>query len=88
MIIVLITLKVVVVEEEVLSLSCIHQFRDPMDCRPSRLLCPWDFSGKNTGVGCHTPPEDLPDPEIQSESPALQVDSLLLSHQGSHSNGN
>ena len=26
---------------------------DPMDCSPPRLLCPWDFSGKNTGVGCH-----------------------------------
>ena len=23
----------------------------PME--PSRLLCPWDFPGKNTGVGCH-----------------------------------
>ena len=22
--------------------------------QPTRLLCPWDFSGKNTGVGCHT----------------------------------
>ena len=22
----------------------------PMDCK---LLCPWDSSGKNTGVGCH-----------------------------------
>ena len=21
--------------------------------RPSRLFCPWDFPGKNTGVGCH-----------------------------------
>ena len=20
---------------------------------PIRLLCPWDFPGKNTGVGCH-----------------------------------
>ena len=20
---------------------------------PTRLLCPWDSSGKNTGVGCH-----------------------------------
>ena len=25
---------------------------DPID--PSRLLCPWDFPGKNTGVGCHS----------------------------------
>ena len=24
-----------------------------MDCSPSRLLCPWHFPGKNTGVGCH-----------------------------------
>ena len=27
-------------------------------------------------------PEDLPDPGIEPGSPALQVDSLLLSHQG------
>ena len=27
--------------------------RDPMDCSPAKLLCLWDFSGKNTGVGCH-----------------------------------
>ena len=24
----------------------------PVDCSP-RLLCPWDFPGKNTGVSCH-----------------------------------
>ena len=22
---------------------------------PTRLLCPWNFPGKNTGVGCHVP---------------------------------
>ena len=27
---------------------------DPMDCKPTRLLCPWDFPGKSTGVGCHS----------------------------------
>ena len=26
---------------------------DSIDCRPPRLLCPWDSSGKNTEVGCH-----------------------------------
>ena len=26
---------------------------DPMDCSPPKLLCPWDFPVKNTGVGCH-----------------------------------
>ena len=25
----------------------------PHRLQPARLLCPWDFPGKNTGVGCH-----------------------------------
>ena len=25
----------------------------PHGLEPARLLCPWDFPGKNTGVGCH-----------------------------------
>ena len=25
----------------------------PEDCSPTRLLCPWDFPGKNSGMGCH-----------------------------------
>ena len=25
----------------------------PHGLYPDRLLCPWDFPGKNTGVGCH-----------------------------------
>ena len=25
----------------------------PCRLQPSRLLCPWDFPGKNTSVGCH-----------------------------------
>ena len=25
-----------------------------MDCSPSRLLCPWNSPGKNTGVGSHS----------------------------------
>ena len=36
-------------------LSRVRLFRDPMDCSPHKLLCLWDFSGKNTGVGCHFP---------------------------------
>jgi len=51
---------------------------------PSRLLCQWDFPGKNTGVALpFPPPGNLPEPGIEPESPAWQVDSLLLSHQGS-----
>jgi len=48
-----------------------------------------DSPGKEywSGLPC-PPPEDLPDPGIKSASPvspALQADSLLLSHQGSPS---
>ena len=25
----------------------------PHRLQPTRLLCPWDFPGKNTGLGCH-----------------------------------
>ena len=25
----------------------------PYRLQPTRLLCPWDSPGKNTGVGCH-----------------------------------
>ena len=25
----------------------------PHGLLPTRLLCPWNFPGKNTGVGCH-----------------------------------
>ena len=30
--------------------SCLTQC-DPVE--PARLLCPWNFPGKNTGEGCH-----------------------------------
>ena len=38
-----------------------------------RLVCPWDFPGKNTGVGCQPfpSPGDFPDPGIEPRSPAL-----------------
>ena len=32
--------------------SCLT-LSDPMGYSPTRLLCPWDFPGKSTGVGCH-----------------------------------
>ena len=32
--------------------SCSDSLR-PHGLQPARLLCPWDFPSKNTGVGCH-----------------------------------
>ena len=48
---------------------------------PARLLCPWDFPGKNTGGIAIPSPEDRPKPEpglnpVKPGSPALQADSL------------
>ena len=35
------------------SLSVVSNSLQPHRLQPTRLLCPWDFSGKNTEVGCH-----------------------------------
>ena len=48
---------------------------NPMDCKPTRLLCPWNFPGKNTELPFLSPGA-LPIPWIEPESPALQADSL------------
>src|SRR5574340_839742 len=36
-----------------MSLQLCPSLSSPMDCSPTRLLCPWGSPGKNTGVGCH-----------------------------------
>ena len=35
------------------SCSVVSDPQRPHGLQPSRLLCPWDFLGKSTGVGCH-----------------------------------
>ena len=37
----------------VLSHSVMPDSLPPHGLQPSRLLCPWDLPGKNTGMGCH-----------------------------------
>ena len=50
----------------------------PYGLQPTRLLCPWNSPGKNTGVGLPCPlPGDLPNSGTESRFPALQADSLL-----------
>ena len=39
--------------DTVLSRSVVSNSLRPHGLMPTRLLCPWDFPGKNTGVGCH-----------------------------------
>ena len=68
---------------------CIHRYvcvshtvifnaLQPHGLQSTRLLCPWDFPSRNTGVGCHFLLWGifLTDPGIKSKSPALQADSL------------
>ena len=35
------------------SLQSSLTYLQPYGLQPPRLLCPWNFLGKNTGVGCH-----------------------------------
>ena len=57
----------------------------PHELQTATVLCPWNFPGKNAGVGCHSLLQgNFP---TQGLNPCLlhrQVDSLPLSHQGSH----
>ena len=58
----------------------------PQGLKLARLLCPWDFPGKNTGVGCPFLLQGIF--PTQGLNPGLlhwQVGSLPLSHQGSPS---
>ena len=52
---------------------------------PARLLCPWNFPGNNTGVGCHFFLQGIF--PTQKSNPCLlhwQADSLPLHHLESH----
>ena len=55
-------------------------------CNPTDYTCPWDSVGKNTGVVFFLLQGNLSDQGTEPMSlafPALQVDSLTLSHLGS-----
>ena len=55
----------------------------PYGLYPARLLCPWDSSGKNSGVGCHALLQGIF--PIQGSNPHLHRRQILylLSHWGS-----
>ena len=64
-------------------LSCV-QLLQVQGLQPARLLCPWDFPGKNTGVGCHFLLQGI-FPTQRSNTGLLHCRLILyqLSHQGS-----
>ena len=59
----------------------------PTLCDPTDH-CPWDFPGKDTGVGCHFLLQGIFHLSVDRKLCLLhwQVDSLPLSHQGSPTN--
>ena len=56
----------------------------PHELQPTRLLCPWNSPGKNTGVDCHSPLQEIF--PTQGLNPGLLHHKQILyhlSHQGS-----
>ena len=66
------------------SLSCVRLFCSPMDCSPTRLLCPWDFPGTNTAAGRQSLLQAiLLTQGLNRRLLHWQVESSPLTHQGS-----
>ena len=66
-----------------ISHSIVSDSLQPHVLQPARLLCPWHFSGKNTGVGCCFLLQGI-FPTQGSNSSLLHCRQILyhLSHQG------
>ena len=57
-------------QSEKWSHSVVSDSSRPHGLQPTRLLCPWDSPGKNTGVGCHFLLQCL---KVKSESEVAQL---------------
>ena len=71
-------------ESERISHSVMSKCLQPHGLQPTRLFCPWDSPGKNTGVGCHALLEGIF--LTQGLNPGLRHCRQILyhlSHQGS-----
>ena len=67
----------------VLCCSVVSDSLRPPGLWPTRLLCPWESPGKNTGVGCHFLLQGIFLTQGSSLSLLCLEDSLALSHLGS-----
>ena len=65
------------------SLSHVRLFCNPVDCSPPGSSVHGILQARILEWVAISSPGDFPNPGIEPESPALQVDSLPLSHQGS-----
>ena len=76
-----------IIKQLCVSLCACSVMANSLQPQPTRLLCPWNFPGKNGGMGCHFLLQGVF--LTQGLSPILllllycQEDSLPLSHPGS-----
>ena len=71
----------------VLSHSTVSDSLQLHEPQPTRLLCPWNSPGKNTGVGCHALLRGIfPTQALKPGLPHCRWILYHLSHQGSSSN--
>ena len=74
-------------ESESVSRSVVSDSLHPHRLEPTRLLCPWDSPGKNTGVGCHSLLQEIfPTEGSNLGLPHCKQILYHLSHQGSLQN--
>ena len=72
------------VKVKVKSLSRVSNSLQPHGLQPTRLLCPWDSPGKNTGVGCHFLLQGIFPTQGSNPVSCIAGQTLYrLSHQGS-----
>ena len=65
------------------SHSIVSDSLQPHGLQPTRLLHPWDFPGKNTGVGCHFLLQEIfPTQGLNPGLPHCRQTLYRLSHQG------
>ena len=68
----------------VLSCSFMSDSVQPHGLQPTRLLCPWNFSGKNTAMGCYFLLQGIfPTQGLNPHLLHQQADSLPTRHPGS-----
>ena len=71
-------------EDAVLSHLVMSDSLPPHGLQPARLLCSWDFPGKNTGVGSHALLQGIFPPQgLNTGLPHCRWFLYHLSHQGS-----
>ena len=79
----------IVIHTHIFLCVCAQSLQSSLDSlrchglKSARLLCPWDFPGKNAGVACHALLQGIFLTQgLNSCLLHRQKDSLLLSHQG------